>query len=236
MWVTFNFSITFQTEERMVFQLGTLSVSPSGLFSRALGWEPCDNGVFFRVEWLWEKLPLLFRHFLFFSYKWERDWWRQQQKKNNYRQWESTTTQTLHGLIILGRGLETSLFRLIHLWGDIPPDTGRKTVTLDMGWHAEPLLTVPTQHDAPKLKQERKLLILICLTAGAGTMIFHISWGEKRGAVTCFFFFVAVANLPQMHFCKWHMMRYCYVTLLLIRCHPHWAHTWQTSLPTSLLN
>lgn len=187
MWVTFNFSITFQTGERMVFQLGTLSVSPSGLFSRALGWEPCDNGVFFRVEWLWEKLPLLFRHFLFFSYKWERDWWRQQQKKNNYRQWESTTTQTLHGLIILGRGLETSLFRLIHLWGDIPPDTGRKTVTLDMGWHAEPLLTVPTQHDAPKLKQERKLLILIFLTAGAGTMIFHISWGEKRGAVTCFF-------------------------------------------------
>lgn len=63
MWVTFNFSITFQTVERMVIQLGTLSVSPSRPFSRALGWEPCDNGVFFRVEWLWEKLPPLFRHF-----------------------------------------------------------------------------------------------------------------------------------------------------------------------------
>lgn len=30
---------------------------------------------------------------------------------------------TLHGLIILGRGREKSIFSLIHLWGDIPPST-----------------------------------------------------------------------------------------------------------------
>lgn len=74
--------------------IGTLSLRPDGLCSRALGWEPGDNGVFFWAEWLWENLPLLFRHFSFFSYNEERDWWRQQQKKNNYRQWESTTTQS----------------------------------------------------------------------------------------------------------------------------------------------
>lgn len=103
------------------------------------------------------KISLLYSDiFPFFSYNEERDWWRKQQKKNNYRQREGTTQNSImlfRRVNHFRKGSEDKPFYFnSSLRWYFPPPKQEGTVTLDMVWHAELLLNVPTQQGAQKLK------------------------------------------------------------------------------------
>lgn len=103
-------------------------------------------------------------------------------KKNNYRRQESAKYSGFNTIMFSGRvnhfrkGVLRQAFQFNSFQFFSPLSSRKGTVTLDIIWHAERSLYVPTQHGAGTFKAAH----LICLAACARvTLLFYI-WLKRK--------------------------------------------------------